>query len=271
MSETLAETRFAAGAFTSACFAAHLAGLAGAPSWWLDRKRAAHGRFLGLPMPLRTDESWRFSNLASLSLDLPAAPGRADGPPAALPLAAGAALTFVDNVLRARSVLSPELAGRGVLVTTLGEAALRHGDMLREHFMAQPQRLGSAKFAALHASFVGDGAFIHVPRGVEVEEPIVIVHSAERGPVFPHTLVVAAGNSQVTVVDLFLRSAAGGMPPLAVGANDLYAAHGASIAYAAVQDWPRETLSFQLNSTVVRRDARVQSLNLHLGGAPGPP
>ncbi|HRE81375.1 MAG TPA: SufD family Fe-S cluster assembly protein, partial [Opitutaceae bacterium] len=51
----------------------------------------------------------------------------------------------------------------------------------------------------------------------------------------------------------------------ACGANDLYAGHGASLTYAAAQMWSSETLSFQLNSTVVRRDARVQSLNLHLG------
>jgi Fe-S cluster assembly protein SufD len=33
-----------------------------------------------------------------------------------------------------------------------------------------------------------------------------------------------------------------------------------------VQDWSRETLAFQLNSTVVQRDARILSLTVHLGG-----
>jgi Fe-S cluster assembly protein SufD len=55
-------------------------------------------------------------------------------------------------------------------------------------------------------------------------------------------------------------------PAFACGANDLYAGHGAQLTYAAAQLWSYETLSLQLNSTVVRRDARVQSLNLHLGG-----
>jgi len=266
MNQTAAETQSHAGAFTPAAFAAHLATQPAAPSWWLERKRAAHGRFLDLPMPRRTDESWRFSNIAGLGLDSresgAQAPRKARPAPA---LAATAALAFIDNRLERRGRLSPELARRGVVVTSLAEAAITHGEMLREHFMAQAQRLGSAKFAALHASFVGDGAFIHVPRGVELSEPIVIVHTGSGSPLFPHTLVVAAENSRVTVVDMFLPPGGGGALPLAVGANDLYAAHGASIAYAAVQDWPRETLSFQLNSTVVRRDARVQSLNVHLG------
>jgi Fe-S cluster assembly protein SufD len=81
--------------------------------------------------------------------------------------------------------------------------------------------------------------------------------------VFPHTLVVAEENSKVTVVDIFVSG--DGARQFACGANDLYAGHGARISYAAAQCWSLETLSLQFNSTVVRRDARVQSLNLHLG------
>jgi Fe-S cluster assembly protein SufD len=82
--------------------------------------------------------------------------------------------------------------------------------------------------------------------------------------VFPHTLVVAEENSRVTVVDDFVSTDASAH--FACGANDLYAAHGAELVYVAAQNWSADTLSFQFNSTVVRRDSRVKSLNLHLGG-----
>jgi Fe-S cluster assembly protein SufD len=176
----------------------------------------------------------------------------------------------------------------GVIVTTLAEAATKHADLLKAHFMAQPQKLGSEKLASLHAAFVADGAFVYVPRGVEVTEPIVITHAATGAgtAVFPHTLVIAEENSKVTVVDYFVSvsdsDTVGGalrpdsssaetnrgiksLPQFACGANDLYAGHGAQLTYIAAQNWSRDTLSFQFNSTVVRRDARVQSLNLHLG------
>jgi Fe-S cluster assembly protein SufD len=114
-----------------------------------------------------------------------------------------------------------------------------------------------------------------VPRGVEVAAPIVI-HHLVTGPasaIFPHTLVIAEENSKVTVIDLFYSDArlslpggAVSVPHFACGANDLYAGHGAQLTYAGAQAWSYETLSLQFNSTVVRRDARVQSLNLHLGG-----
>src|SRR5580693_7053896 len=89
----------AVGSFTSEVFAAALAAQAGAPAWWLERKRAAFARFSALPLPTRTDEAWRFSSLSGLKLDgfslLPPSPVRLSG--ADLKFAPEAALTFVNN------------------------------------------------------------------------------------------------------------------------------------------------------------------------------
>jgi Fe-S cluster assembly protein SufD len=251
----------ALGALTAERFERALAESAGAPAWWLERKRGAYERFAVLPAPRRTDESWRFSSLAGLGL--PAAPAAPEPGGAASPLAGvhlAASLRFVNNRLAPGGGLPADLAARGVILTTLAEAARHHPDLLKAHFMAQPQRLGSEKFAALHTAFALDGAFLYLPRGVELADPILLVHAASGGEVFPHTLVVAEENTRATVIDYFTGSA-----PLALGANDLYAGHGSQLTYVAVQDWSPGTLSFQLNSTVVRRDARVQSLNVHLG------
>jgi Fe-S cluster assembly protein SufD len=259
-------TKSVAGSFTSEAFATHLAAFAGAPGWWHDRQRAAYATFAALPMPKRTDESWRFSNVVGLSLD-----GYAANP--ALPSAAIALspfglanLAFLNNGVVSRASLPADLVKKGVIVTTLTEAAAQHADLLKAHFMAQPQKLGSAKFAALHSAFVGDGAFIYVPRGVEVTQPILLTHAAAgaNSAVFPHTLVVLEENTKATVVDHFLS--ADDAAHFACGANDLYAGHGANLTYIGAQGWSRSTRSFHFNSTVVRRDARVQSLNLHLGG-----
>jgi len=216
-------------------------------------------------MPARTDEAWRFSSIGSLTLDgFTTTTGTAPTPPPTSPFGTSA-LTFVNNQLTARTAVSSELAAKGLVVSTLAEATTKHADLLRKHFMAQPQKLGSGKFAALHIAFVGDGAFIYVPRGVEIAEPIVITHvAAGKGmAVFPHTLVIAEENAKVTIVDHFVSADAGAH--FACGANDLYAGHGSQLTYVAAQSWSADSLSFQLNSTVVRRDARVQSLNLHLG------
>jgi Fe-S cluster assembly protein SufD len=258
------------GGFTAEAFARHIGSLKGAPAWWVDRKKAAYARFARLPMPSRTDEAWRFSNIAGITLTGYAPAGTAAAPVHSNPKApfhveSAALISLVDGRLAGIQPIASDLAARGVVVTTLAEALTKYPELLREHFMAQPQKLGSAKFAALHEAFAEDGAFIHVPKGVEIEKPIIVVHAAS-GPgtaVFPHTLVIAEDNSRVTVVDYFVSSDQA--PHFACGANDLYAGHGSKLTYAAAQCWSLGTLSLQFNSTVVRRDARVQSLNLHLG------
>jgi Fe-S cluster assembly protein SufD len=273
----LAETRSAEaiGSFTREVFEAHLARVAHLPQWWLKRKREAYERFVSLPMPKRTDESWRFSNVAGLTLDGFSgvdpvgyeSVGHSDiGVPGAGTLA----------IANHRKVLHEPLAAKasqaGVVFDTLQNALRAHEEIVREHLLAQPSRLGSEKFSALHEAFLEDGAFIHVPKGVEVELALGIFHYAAGDSIahFPHTLVVADERSKVTVADFF-RSAPegpGGSAPrqLICGGNDLHLGHGASVTYIAMQDWSRNALSIQLNATVVRRDARVLSVNLHSGG-----
>ncbi|MBI4622893.1 MAG: Fe-S cluster assembly protein SufD [Verrucomicrobia bacterium] len=265
---TLTESTSVIGAFTPEIFAAHLGPQEAAPAWWLGRKRAAYEKFASFPLPKRTDESWRFSGIGTLTLDgFRVQPAVANGLSIDAPFGPPA-LTFVNNAIAARTASPPELATRGVIVTTLADAAVRHAGLLRAHFMAQPQKLGSEKFASLHTAFMHDGAFIYIPRGVEVSAPLVVTHAAtgDGTAVFPHTLVIAEENSKVTVVDYFLSADEEPLPHFACGANDLYAGHGAQLTYIGAQHWSVDTLSFQFNSTVVRRDARVQSLNLHLGG-----
>ncbi|MDP3071472.1 MAG: Fe-S cluster assembly protein SufD [Opitutaceae bacterium] len=264
---TLTETKSLVGAFTPEAFAAHLASLPPLPQWWLDRKRAAYDRFAALPMPSRTDESWRFSNIGALTLEGFALPAAVKSSPhTSIGIKKAAKLIFANGRLLSRELRTADLAARGVAIDSLQSALVNHEALVREHLLAQPTKLGSAKFTALHEAFLDDGAFVHVPRGVEIDDPIGIFSYA-LGPdaaIFPHTLVVAGDNSRACIIEYF-GSGSDTEAQLAVGANDLYAGHGAQLTYIGKQDWSHRALSFQSNSTVVRRDARVQSLNLHLG------
>ena len=259
----------AIGAFTPEVFAAHLARVGHLPAWWLDRKRAAYARFAALPLPRRTDENWRFSNQAGFTLDgysLPGAVSYEQAHHASIGVKGAGTLMLANHRLALLEPLNAELSKQGVIFDTLQNALKSHSELVREHLLTQPARLGSEKFQALHEAFLEDGAFIYVPKGVAVELPIGVFHYAAGSGIalFPHTLVVAAENSKVTVSDFF-RSANADDRQFICGGNDLYVGHGAQVTYVAMQDWSREALSYQSNATVVRRDAKVLSLNLHAG------
>jgi Fe-S cluster assembly protein SufD len=133
--------------------------------------------------------------------------------------------------------------------------------------MSQEAVLGSKKFAALHKAHVRAGTFIYIPKNTEVALPLETVHwlHGRNASVFPHTLIIVGENSKVTVIDRF-ESANATDPGFACGVNDLFLEQGAKLTYVNVQNWSRETLAFQINSTVVGKDASAINLAVNLGG-----
>src|SRR5262245_56372262 len=108
--------------FTAERFATHLAKRTDQPAWWLDLKKAAFNQFNALPMPVRTDERWRFSNLKGLALDGFELP---DAPATRLPhlpdFSRTAELTFSNRQIAERSPLSADLSAKGVIFAPLDE------------------------------------------------------------------------------------------------------------------------------------------------------
>ncbi|EIQ01819.1 FeS assembly protein SufD [Opitutaceae bacterium TAV1] len=250
-------------------FAQHLRQRNYLPAWWLDAKRAAFEQFQKNPFPGRTAETWRFSSTlkeADLSgFDLPEDP--ATNIPNFSTFEHAAEIIFSNRQLVARSPLSSDLVARGVIFCPLDEALRNHADIVQRYFQKLPANLGSEKFVALNTAFTAAGALLYVPKGVEVATPFVLQHtlSGDNKAVFPHTLVILEDQARATLVEFFI-SAEANARHLASGVNDLHAGPGAQLTYVGAQAWSGQTLAFQSNSIVAERDARVLSLNVHLGG-----
>ena len=241
------------------------------PAYFRERQFAAWEKFTQLPMPVRTDENWRFADLKALDLS-PFQRAQAVADTAAL-LARSTGLAetsgrmvFANDRLLAQEFHGDSLRAKGVLWLPLEQAIAEQRELVAKHFLSEGATLGSRKFAALHESQVRNGTFLYVPRGVEIALPVETFHwlKGEGASVFPHTLIVADENSKVTVVDHF--QSASDEAGLACGVNDIVVGNGARVTYVAVQEWNRRTLAFHLNNTTVARDASALALTLNLGG-----
>jgi len=69
----------------------------------------------------------------------------------------------------------------------------------------------------------------------------------------------------VTFLDHFL-SADGQARGFATGVNDLVLRPGSKLSYISVQDWSRQFVSVQMNSTVAEEQASAVNLSLNFGG-----
>jgi Fe-S cluster assembly protein SufD len=243
------------------------------PDWFRDQQCAAWQQFESLPNPTRKDQAWRFSNVNLLDL----APFKISGALSEddrkniLNYSRGleqhaSRIVFANDQLIERNVVSDDLKKRGVIFQPLERAMVEHADLFRKYFMSTEATLGSAKFAALHRALVSSGTFLFVPRGVEIEQPIEIFHwlRHDNMSIFPHLLLVTDELAKVTVIEHF-RSCNRTAPGFACGVNDLIAGPGAKVTYVCAQNWGKNVVALQMNSTTVDHDAAAMSLNLNLG------
>jgi Fe-S cluster assembly protein SufD len=263
--------------------ASRIEGNNGLPQWFVDAQTEALREFAAEPYPSRKDEHWRFSSVknldgaTSLLSDeaLAKSEALANGaarlaseriPKGAFSEPAGR-IIFVNDQLVSCELLDDSLNERGVIFLPLEQALKVRPDLLQEHFMAQPARLGSKKFAALHKASVKAGTVLYLPPSLVVDAPFEVFHivTGENLAVFPHTLIIADKESQVTFLDHFV-SADGQARGFATGVNDLVLRPGSKLSYINVQDWSRQFVSVQMNSTVAEEQASAVNLSLNFGG-----
>jgi Fe-S cluster assembly protein SufD len=242
------------------------------PEWLHDFKTTAVDEFEKLPLPSRRDEMWRFSNLKALDPQ-DFTPARRVAAEHAERLITSSveleqtcgSLVFANDQFLKRQV-DPELEAAGVLWLPLSAALQTHSDLVRRFFLQNGSPLGSSKFHALHQASVTEGAFLYVPQGVCLSAPLQTFRwlAGSGQAVYPHTLVVAEEGSAVTVVDWFKTS--GEARNFSCGITDLHVGAGATVRYASVQQWSRQTVSIHNNTTTVATGGAATHLSLHLGG-----
>jgi Fe-S cluster assembly protein SufD len=189
-------------------------GLGGGPAWLREARRASIARFAEVGLPTPRDEEWKYTSTAALDAALRVR-FELDGTPDALApealdaLVAGAPsgprLVFVEGRYSAK--LSAALGPGHGRLSSLGEAVLTDGEIVRRALDRQSTDLVDG-FAALNGAFWLDGAFVHVPAGVVVAEPIHLIFvgtSSEAGSVAHLRNVISLGRgSQATVVESYV-------------------------------------------------------------------
>ena len=261
-------------------------GAAGAPAWLKQIREGAIARFAELGFPTMKQEEWRFTSVAPIaerSFTLPHAKGArlpAHAALDALALGAGPRVVIVDGHYAPKlSTVTAGPAGvqAGGLAAALQTEAVR--ELVQAH-LARHARWQDSAFAALNTAFLADGAFVHVPPGAVLDQPLELVFFStgreggraartgrggrgERpdGPTVSHprSLIVVEPGAQVAVVETYV-----GAPDQMYWTNavtEIVVAEGARAELYRVQrEGPH---SFQVATTHSRQE-RDSFLGLHV-------
>lgn len=215
------------------------------PAWLQPLRREAISRFGVLGFPTTKDEEWRYTNVSPI-LRFPFRPApRETGESAALAAVEGATAIALPphRLVFVNGHYAPKLSSLQGLPGRLRAASLRAAfaeapDSLRGH-LARYADYRTHAFAALNTAFMEDGAYLCVPKGVIVEEPVLLlfvsVGSARAAVSYPRNLIVAERGSQVTVVEAYLG--AQGAVYLTNGVTEIVGGEGAVVDhYKLVQE-----------------------------------
>jgi Fe-S cluster assembly protein SufD len=243
------------------------------PDWLKERRAEAWRAYESLPLPTTRLEEWRYTDPAKLKYDRVALASLAEVAP--VPAAAADWLAGRTASVRVLQVgtrivqieLDEALAAKGVVVMDLERAAAEHEDLVRAE-LGRAVTADSAKFAALNAAFWSAGVFIHVPRGVRIDQPIRILrHLATPGVAcFPRTLIVAGEGSHFGVVEE-LESPDFDSPTFSCAVVEVIAGAAASVQHVALQRYGTNVHHVATQRTIAGRDANLDTLVVNLGGA----
>jgi Fe-S cluster assembly protein SufD len=248
----------------------------GEPAWAADRRRRAAAVAEALPFPDRSLELWRRTDFGSLRLDTldPFAAAQALTGPEGLPARVGKRVAEVEAgaahiVQRNGSVVlervDAALAARGLVVCSMDRAVRDHGDQLsdRLHTLIEPDL---DKYAALHQAMRRGGAFVHVPDGMEVENPIRLYQWLDGAGVAtsPANVIVLGRNARATIIEELLSDTADGIS-FHNGGTEVFVGEDARLVYASLQDWGRNVYHYSNQRVDVRRNGELQWIQTLLG------
>jgi Fe-S cluster assembly protein SufD len=208
-------------------------------------RRAAFERFRSSGLPTHKDEEWKYTSLrliAETAFGLAPAASHLGGDICDLPVRTDDGIRLVLK----NGVFVPELSGTPsdvrVRAGSLKQASADGFKPVLENLgliASYEGKLGSsndARFTDLNDAIWADGALVFVPNGVEVDQPIYVVHFSSAGSgahlASPRLLVVAERNARAKVVELHFGQNG---TYLTNSVTELRLGEGASVEHVRVQ------------------------------------
>lgn len=245
------------------------------PTWLSQRREAGFEEFLKAGFPTTRQEAWRFTNVQPV-VRTPFRLADGDSTPRVSTrqldeLVGGAAPGQVAVLVN--GVFRPDLSKleglpEGVVVTGLAQSLAGDGANIGE-YLGLCAKDSANPFTALNTALFGDGAFILVPRGVVLEDPIQIVCLAVPGgePLmwYLRHLIVLQEGAQAAVVESYLSLENGVYLTNAV--SEFVLGDSASAHYCRIQHESERAYHLATTHSIQGRDSRLVSCSVAFGSA----
>lgn len=250
------------------------------PQWLSELREAAFVRFCDVGFPTTHDEDWRFTNVSAIAqIQFHLARQGADSftvsDLARWRMKGAAARLVFWNGHFAPALSTWADLPRGVTVNGLSKEIALGTEDVASH-LGRYLDIERDPFSALNAAFVEDGAYVHVSRGVALEQPIHLLFIsapktvAHRSPVqlmtHPRNLIVVDEESQLSIVEDYVSLGAE-QPAFTNAATELIVGASSTVAHTVLEREHLQAYNVETLRIEQARSANVSSHSLLLGGA----
>ena len=237
-------------------------------NWLSPLRKAGLAGFAELGFPKLSDEDWRFTNVAPIA-NLPftlAGEAAVNGAEtklideSAFAKLTGHRLVFVNGFFCAKLSSIKPVSG-GARIESLAAALVKDSALIEKH-LGRYAHTANNTFAALNQAFFTDGAFIFVPKGVEVAEPVQLIYissATQTGEtILPRNLIVAEANSKLTVVESYIST--GNVAYFTNAVTEIFAGDNARVEHVKLQD--EAAKAFHI-ATIAGEFGRTSNVTVH--------
>jgi len=242
---------------------------------WLDGIRQdSIARFDELGFPTTRQEEWRFTNIAPLA-KIPFKP--ADSIPSSLTISDISRYTVCEarctqlvflNGFYSDSLSTVKFLPKGVKIISLAKA-LETDRAVLEPLLTESSSCQSNAFAALNTAFMTDGAFVHIPHGIALKDPIHLLFLSTRqtDPAIsvPRSIIVVESESQASIVESYASLDKGVYFTNSI--TELYVGAGGQVDHYKLQRESDDAFHVATVRVLQERDSTYSSHSLSLGGS----
>jgi len=245
----------------------------GGSRWLQDLRDGAASHFVEQGFPSVHDEEWRFTSVAPIATSefRPAPAVRASENILGRALYADAPIRVV--VINGR--YSPELSRTaglptGTRVGSLATAITEHADVVGR-YLGQLAVPANRPFVALNTAFAHDGAYLCVPDGAVLAQPIHIlfVSTSDAGTALmahPRALIVVGDRAEVRIVETYASAFESGHKHFTNAVTELVAGEGAIVDHYKIQEEHVDTFHIASMHINAARGSNVSTHAFTLGG-----
>ena len=220
-----------------------------------------------LPFPTIKDEAWRRTSLNGLnfgSIQLPngqvsKSSGSKNFPGVLSEDVIAGKSYFILDASGVQVNQSADLKEKGVVFSSLDEAATSHSELV-DKVLGKVVSPRDGKFAAVVGAFAEFGIFIHVPKGVQIAEPVFGISKAPgQGTAhFFQTLIYLEEGASLNYIQETLSEGDQSEPSLAGENLEIFVGPNANLQITELQNYGSSVWSFGHKKALVERDGNLE-------------